>query len=377
MNIAIIGFRGIPGVQGGIEKHCEELYPRIVNCSTYKHQRAWSVTIVGRKGYIGSTPYIYKGVRVIPIWSPRSKSLETMVHTSLCYIWLLKNAHRFNIVHVHAIGPSLFTPLLRLIGFKVIVTNHGQDYNREKWGWFAKYILKIGEYLGSKTAHGVIAVSRQIQSSLSDQYGIDASYIPNGVDSPQPTSAGPALEKFSLTKRKYVLYVGRLVPEKGIHDLIEAFASITTDWKLVIVGKADHENRFSRWLEVEASRHSNIVMTGFQKGAALDELYSNAGLFVLPSYHEGLPIVALEAMRFDLPILLSDIPANSEVASPGETFPVGNVNALAEKIVKIIHNPSGYFGSCNHETRRKRLSNEFDWGLISKKTRKVYTAINP
>jgi glycosyltransferase involved in cell wall biosynthesis len=169
--------------------------------------------------------------------------------------------------------------------------------------------------------------------------------------------------------------VGRHVPEKGFHDLIAAFRKIDSDWKLVMVGAADHEDDYSRSLKQQAAAVNNIVMTGFQKGRALGELYSNAGLFVLPSYHEGLPIVALEAMSYNLPMLLSDIPANREVVSPGETFPVGDVDALAEKLSRFIRNPAEYFEKGIHEERRKRLETEFNWDIIARKTLEVYASV--
>ena len=370
MNIAVIGFRGIPDVQGGIEKHCQELYPRIAGING-------RVTVVGRKGYVRPCPYDYKSTRVIPIWFPRSKSLETMIHTGLCCVWLLTNFRRFDMVHIHAIGPSLYTPVLRLLGFKVIVTNHGPEYNRQKWGMLAKHVLKISEYIGSKTADKIIAVSPQIQEDLKKNCGVDAYYIPNGVNRPDIIPSGETLLRFGLNTKRYILCVGRQVPEKGFHDLIAAFRKVPTDWKLVMVGSADHEDHYSRSLKVKASGSKKIVMTGFQKGKALGELYSNAGLFILPSYHEGHPIVALEAMSYDLPILLSDIPANMEIASAGELFPVGDVDALKEKIARFIQNPPNYFDSKINETRRRRLIEEFDWDLIAQKTVEVYESLEP
>ena len=238
-------------------------------------------------------------------------------------------------------------------------------------------MLKISEYIGSKTAHKIIAVSPQIQHDLKKNCGVDACFIPNGVDRPDIIPSGETLLRFGLKAKNYILCVGRHVPEKGFHDLIAAFRKVHTDWKLVMVGEADYEGHYSRSLNAKASESNNIVMTGFQKGQALGELYSNAGLFVLPSYHEGHPIVALEAMTYDLPMLLSDIPANMELASPRELFPVGDVDALKEKIARFIQNPSDYFNSQINETRRRRLIEEFDWDLIAKKTGEVYASFKP
>jgi len=365
--IVVIGLRGIPEVQGGVERHCQLLYPRLVRAG---HK----VTIIGRSPYISKTPYLFEGVQVVPVWSPKKKSLEAIFHTFLALIWVWLHKKDFELIHIHAIGPALLAPLARLTGLKVVVTNHGPDYDRQKWGGFAKWALRTGEKLGACFAHRMITVSQTIRSLVRDKHGITAEYIPNGVVLPDKIPSGPVMEKFGLTKRRYVVAVGRLVPEKGFHDLIEAFSRIDCDWKLALVGDADHEDAYSLSLKAKAKNIAGVVMTGFQKGAALGELYSNAGLFVLPSYHEGLPIVGLEAMSYELPMILSDIPANREIAEPQELSPVGDVEALAAKIKSFLDTSELLSSEETLTRKRERLDQEFNWDRIAEQTAQVYGA---
>jgi glycosyltransferase involved in cell wall biosynthesis len=366
--IAVIGLRGIPEVQGGVERHCQHLYPRLVRTGS-------RVTIIGRKPYISKSPYHFEGVEIVPIWSPRKKSLEAIVHTFLALIWIWRNKKNFDLIHIHAIGPALLTPLARLTGLKVVVTNHGPDYDRQKWGRFAKWVLRTGEMLGARSAHRMIAVSRTIRALMQEKHGADATYIPNGVILPDKIPSGPLLNTFGLTEGRYILAVGRLVPEKGFHDLIKAFSILDCEWKLAIVGDADHEDAYSLALKAKAKNIPNVVMTGFQKGEALGELYSNAGLFVLPSYHEGLPIVGLEAMSYKLPMILSDISANREIAEPQELFPVGDIEALANKIRTFLDRPELETIHKIQIRQHERLEQEFDWDQIAKKTNAVYCSV--
>lgn len=363
--IAVIGLRGIPEVQGGVERHCQHLYPRLV-------RTGYRVTIIGRKPYISKSPYLFKDVEVVPIFSPRKKSLEAIVHTFLALSWIWLHRKHFDLIHIHAIGPALLTPLARLTGLKIVVTNHGPDYDRLKWGGFAKCVLRVGEMIGARSAHRMIAVSRTIRALMLKKHGANATYIPNGVILPDIIPPGPLLKTFGLAKGRYILAVGRLVPEKGFHDLVESFSRLDCEWKLAIVGDADHEDTYSLALKAKAKNVYNVVMTGFQKGVALGELYSNAGLFVLPSYHEGLPIVGLEAMSYELPIILSDIPANREIAEPAELFPVGDVAALTAKIKSFLDSPELFSSKEDLTRKRLRLDQEFNWDRITEQTAITY-----
>ena len=368
LRIAVLGLRGIPEVQGGVEKHCQELYSRL-------SENGHAITVLARKGYVPKKPYEYKKIKIIPLWAPKRKNIEAIWHTTYGIIWLSVNRRDYDILHIHAIGPALLAYFARKLGFRLVVTNHGLEYNRQKWGIIAKKMLRLGERLAARHACVVIAVSKQIKSLLYENYGSVAAYIPNGVNLPEKVYSGITLSKFGLESERYFLAVGRLVPEKGFHNLLAAYVKLDTDWKLVIVGDSDHKDKYSLNLKKRAQQRDGVVMTGFQKWESLSELYSNAGLFVLPSYHEGLPIVALEAMSYNLPILLSDIPANKEVALSEETFPVGNVEALSQKLQSYIENPSILSSLQISEKKKRRLETEFNWDVIAQKTANLYQSI--
>lgn len=363
LKIAVLGTRGIPEVMGGVETHCQALYPRLV-------AKGHSVKLFARSGYVSQkSSYDFMGVNVIPIWAPRRKSLEAICHTTWGIIRVAINRKQFDILHIHAIGPALLIPFARLLGLPVVMTHHGPDYDRQKWGLLAKTILKLGEKLGCSYATSVITVSQHIRKCIKHMYGCNGVYIPNGVPVPALIPAGVATAKWRISPRRYILAVGRLVPEKGFHDLIEAFSEIDTDWKLVIAGSADHEDTYSKRLKQQAISDSRIVMTGFIKGTELGEILSNAGLFVLPSYHEGLPIALLEAMSYNLPIIASDIPANLELANLNETFPVGNVDVLRSRLVQFIASPD------LNPVTRERVKSEFNWDLVAEQTEEVYRSV--
>ena len=375
MKIVVVGTRGFPGIQGGVEVHCEKLYPRLakLGCEiivfTRKHYCEQKPAISKRDRFAPSGFAMPEGVNLIPLDCPKNKSFEATIHT---FKGILQ-ARKINpdILHVHSIGPSLFIPLARLLGLKVIMTNHGPEYKRKKWGFWGRLALKIGEGLGSRWANEIICISEPITGYIKKKYKRDVNTVPNGVDIPGILESTEALKKHSLVKGRYILTVGRFVPEKGFHDLIDAFNRAKSgDWKLVIVGRADHEDEYSRGLKEKAESNSNIVLTGFLHGKPLQELYSHAGLFVLPSYYEGLPIVLLEAMSYGLLCLVSDIPANRCVSLPDKNyFPAGDIGQLSEKLRKFVEKPL----SAEQKDRQiKMLRQKYDWDEIARKTLEIY-----
>jgi glycosyltransferase involved in cell wall biosynthesis len=366
MKIAVLGTRGLPNVQGGVEKHCEELYPRLsaLGCQ---------VTVFARKGYVDAGVRLWKGVKIHPLWTLRRKSLEAIIHTFAGIMIIAFGGEKYDIVHIHAIGPALLVPLARMLGLKVVMTNHGPDYNRQKWGRAAKVALRLGETFGTRLASAVIAVSRPIQRSLEEQYGRVSFYIPNGIAIHENIPPGRALARYGLREKRYVLGVGRLVPEKGFHDLVNAFTGISSDWNLVIAGDADHEDDYSRSLKRLASGNPKIVMTGFINGDTLKEIFSNAGLFVLPSYHEGLPIVLLEAMSYGVRCLVSDIPANLELISDaGFVFPPGDTISLSAKLRHYLSAPADEDAALRN---RQRMEEEFNWDRTAREVLHAYEAV--
>lgn len=367
MKIHVTGLRGIPGVMGGVESHCEELMPRIK-----ARNSDLDITILCRAPYVGEGAKSYRGLVLEPLPSPRSKSLEAIVATfiAILYTWF----RRVDVVHIHGIGPALLTPLARFFGLHVVVTHHGADYERAKWGAFAKLILRLGERSALIWAHRVIAVSPSLASSLKAVFPSQAYkvvYIPNGAPHMPRDDRDPAsvLEELGLKPKDYVLAVGRLVPEKGFDDLIDAFlASHQPDGrKLVIAGGADHETDYVRSLLAKAC--DRVVFVGRQPREVLKCLYENCVLFAMPSYHEGLPIAALEAASCVAPMILSDIPANLDLGLSAERyFSVGNT-AMLTHMLERTHEPI--------EAEAQMVRRRFDWDKSADSTAKVYYSFRP
>lgn len=362
MKIVVTGTRGIPDIQGGVETHCEQLYPRIA-------AMGHDVTVIRRTPYV--TPENirdeYRGVRLADVFAPRRKSVEAIVHTFLAV--LKARSLRPDVLHIHAIGPSLMVPFARLLGMRVVTTNHGPDYDRQKWGVLAKTALRLGERFGTRFSNKVIVISNVIAGILRDKYGrVDTELIFNGVNKPVKSVNRGYLGEWGIGERPYIAALGRFVKEKGFHDLIEAFgiSGVADRCDLVIAGDSDHPDEYSETLKHQA-RAAGAVLTGFIRGERLNQLMSNASLFVLPSYHEGLPIALLEAMSYDLDVVVSDIPANRiPELDAGDFFPAGDVAALAsilrEKIV------------AHRATRAYNLEN-YDWDAIAAQTVDVYRKV--
>lgn len=352
MKIIVLGTRGIPDILGGVETHCEELYPRVASMG---HE----VTIITRTPYVVDNKLKeYKGVKLKHIFAPKIKSFEAIIHTFIGVLYA--GIKRPDILHIHAIGPMIMTPLARLLGLKVIVTNHGPDYDRQKWGKLAKSILKLGEYLGTKFANEVIVISEVINTILKTKYNRnDAHLIYNGVNLPSIAKQDDYIQSIGIERNKYIIGIGRFVKEKGFLDLIKAYSQFKTDVKLVLVGDADHETIYSKNLKKEAKK-AGVILTGFIRGEKLNQIFSHALLFCMPSYHEGLPIALLEAMSYNLNVLVSDIPANLEVPlNKGDYFEVGNISKLTKKLNnKIMHPEIPDF--------TQTIKDSYNWDKIAK-----------
>jgi len=316
MKIVVTGLRGFPDIQGGIETHCEELYPRLA-------AGGLDITVVRRKPYVVKEhPHLeeWRGVKFHDINTTKRMGFEAFIHT-MRGVWYAFR-HHADILHIHAIGPAITVPFAKLLGLKVVVTHHGPDYNRLKWGRFARFILRLGERFAARRADELIVISTVIRDYLLEKYNrADTHLIYNGVNRPDRIDSTEYIHSLGLKPGKYILTVGRFVKEKNFDKLILAFAAMkpSGDFQLVIAGDADHPSDFSESLKALA-RQYGVVLTGMIKGAQLQELYSHAGLFVLPSSHEGLPITLLEAMSYGLPVMTSDIPANRAVNLPADCY---------------------------------------------------------
>ena len=362
LKIIVLGIRGIPNIPGGIEKHCEKLYPRLV-------KKGFSVTVFGRSPYIGNKRYYYEGVKVVPLWCPKNKFTEALVHTFIATA--LSVLHPRAILHYHALGPSFFILFARLFRKKIVATHHGFDYDRIKWGTFARMFIKTGERQLCR-ANRVISISRHISDKLSSHYKCDSVLIPNGVDIPNIIPPGAYCQKWNITRKKYFLFAGRLVPEKGVHVLLDAFEMIPSDWKICIAGDTDHEDTYSKKLKKRGAQTPDVIMTGYISGTELEELYSNAGAFILPSSHEGLPIALLEALSYGLPCIASDIPANRAVPfTPLLFFPLNDTETLAS-IMRAVEKGDIKW---KHESARQFVRENYNWDDIAEKTRKAFLDI--
>lgn len=361
MKIFVTGTRGIPDIPGGVEKHCQELYPLIVKAGA----KVWLST---RSSYAEETAPSWKGIHLIRIYAPGPKSLEAIVHTFLSLI--KARQMKADIVHIHAVGPALLVPFARLLGFKVVMTHHGPDYHRLKWGPAAKFMLRLGEYLGGKFSNEVIAISEPIRELVRFRCGRHSHLIYNGVPMPVPSPETGYINRLGLVPSGYLLAVSRFVPEKGLDLLITAFEKGDWDLKLVLAGDADHETDYSRNLKKRIDGNPNILRPGYVTGSNLSQLFSHARLFVLPSYHEGLPIALLEAMSFGLDLLVSDIPANKEVPIPRNCyFKCGDAEDLQSKIEALLSTP---LLPKEKKRFRQMIESDYNWPSIARKTMQIY-----
>lgn len=360
MKIVIIGTRGFPEVQGGIESYCEHLY-------THMAALGPDITVFTRKPYVNPNIHSYKGISLVAVSCPKNKYLENIVHSIKSII----KAHSLKPDIVHIYSSYIFAPLVKILGIKVVINVMCQSYKHKKWGFFANLFLRLNELVGVKFADSVIAISAPIKSALEVQYHKPVVFIPNGVYMPELSVSEEILPDLGLSKQKYILSVGRFVEGKGFDDLIESFIGADIKgWKLVIVGRADHEGSYSRGLEAMAKENENIILTGFISRKHLQELYSYAGLFVLPSYDEGMPTVLLEAMSYGLPCLVTDIPANRNLGLQGERFfKAGDINKLSERIVECIHAP---ISQDEMNAQIEMVAERYSWNNIASETLKVY-----
>lgn len=362
MKIVVIGTRGIPDIPGGVETHCEELFPRIA-------AMGHDVTVIRRSCYIADNNRRteYNGVKLVDVYAPRKKSLEAIVHTFLAVI----KAKRLkaDVVHIHAIGPALMAPFARLLGMKVVMTHHGPDYDRGKWGKMAKLFLRTGERMGAKFSNRVIVISTVIADILNNKYKRnDTDLIFNGVNAPVKSVNTDYIESLGVKPGKYLVAVGRFVEEKGFHDLVEAYKNLDDkSYKLVIAGDSDHPDKYSESLKASA-REAGVVLTGYIKGEKMNQVMSNAALFVMPSYHEGLPIALLEAMSYGLDAVVSDIPANKiDELSDEYFFKTGDVESLTKAINRKL---------ANHRLNVKYDLHRYNWDHIATQTESLYKEIS-
>jgi glycosyltransferase involved in cell wall biosynthesis len=366
LRVTMLGIRGFPNVQGGVENHAQHLSLKLT-------ESGCDIEVIVRSPYVPADQN-WRNIRMVRLWSPRIKGVEAFLHT---FLGVLRAAWmRPDILHIHAVGPALFTPLARALGLRVVVTHHVLNYENEKWGPLARAILRLGERAGMMFANGRIAVSESLARQMERTYRVPVRVIPNGIAEPLEVRSSSHLDAFGLEPGRYVLTVARIDEQKRQLDLIEAFARTRRqDWKLAIVGGADYSTRYARTVAQAAQETPGVVMLGHQAGEALATLYTHAAWFVLPSSHEGQPIAVLEAISYGCPVLLSDIPAHREIGCSSAQFvAVGDIATLADRLGTI----------CDARTNqrldiaeRRRLVQFHDWRRIAEETLAVYVASFP
>ena len=368
MRIAMIGQQGIPARHGGVEKAVEELAARLA-------ERGHSVTVFN-KSTAESKPATYRGIelRYVPVFGGKHLSnLTQSLAGAVVALW-----GRYDIVHYHALGPCLASPISRLWPkSRIVVTLQGRDDQRAKWSKPAQAVLSLAAWLSAKVPHGSIAVSRQLQQEFRDEFGRETVHIPNGVavrEAAAVDSADDPLERFGLTPGGYLVNVGRLVPEKAIDQLLATYPQVPTQTKLVIVGGSSHTDGYVDRLHELAAKDPRIVLTGPIYGDGTDRLFRNALGFVTPSLLEGLPLALLEAVSYDLPLVVSDIPPHLEVVDQNgaghRVFRTGDLEDMAKAVTALVTDPIGERQA--GQAMRERVLEEYSWESITDRTEALY-----
>ena len=373
MRIAMIGHKRIPSREGGVEVVVDELSVRMaakghrvdaynryghhVSGKKYDQEYGWK----GRK--------YYKGIRVYIVPTFRRSSLNAIVYTFFATIMAL--FHPYDVIHYHAEGPCAMLWLPHFLKRKIVVTIHGLDWQRAKWGNFASYVIKFGERMAAKYADEVIVLSDNVRQYFMDTYQRQVTYIPNGISRPALQGCSIIGEKYGLARDGYFLFLARIVPEKGLHYLIEAFYELDTDKKLVIAGGSSQAFGYMEQIHQMAAKDERILMTDFVQGQVLEELYANAYAFVLPSDVEGMAMTLLEAMSYGTCCLVSDIRENTEVVEDRAfTFRKGNVQDLRRQMTYLLEHPE--------EVRQKGaesadfICGKYDWDDVTEQTLALY-----
>ena len=367
LNIAMFGHKRIPSREGGVEIVVEELSTRMV-------ERGHQVTCYNRKGHhVSGAEYDiknikeYKGVKIIPVLTIDKKGLAAMT-SSFVAAWKATWS-KADVVHIHAEGPAAMCWLPKLRKKRVIVTIHGLDWQRAKWGGFATKYIKFGEKQAVKHADEIIVLSKGVQDYFQKEYERKTVFIPNGVNKPIIRDADEIKKLWGLEKDSYVLFLGRIVPEKGLRYLIDAWKEIKTDKKLVIAGGSSDTDEFLNKLKESAS--GDVIFVGFQQGRVLEELYSNSYIYVLPSDLEGMPLSLLEAMSYENCCLVSDITECVEVVEDkAAIFKKSDVYSLRTMLQDLLDMPE--------KTRRYKdgiadfITRKYCWDEVVDRTLRLY-----
>lgn len=369
LKIAMVGQKRIPSREGGVEVVVDELSTRYVKLGHRVDAYNRSGYHVSGREFDESRGKIYEGIRLITIPTFKSSSLNAMVYSVLASFRLLFG--RYDVVHYHAEGPCTMLWLPKLFGYHVVATIHGLDWQRSKWGGFAASVLKFGERMAARRADDVIVLSKNVQDYFRETYGRETLFIPNGVNRPECVEARAIKEKYGLEKDGYILFLARIVPEKGLHYLIEAFGGMETEKKLVIAGGISHSREYMDKIRSMAAKDDRIIMTDFVQGQVLAELCSNAWIFVLPSDVEGMAVSLLEAMSYGNCCLVSDIQENLEVVGDhAASFHKGDVEDLRRRLEELRDHPETV--ERLKAESADYICSRYNWDEVVQKTLQVY-----
>lgn len=369
MKIAMIGHKRIPSREGGVEIVVEELSTRLV-------KNGHKVDAYNRKGKNVQDKNVdkeknklkeYKGIKLITIPTINKKGIDALLYSFFATIKALFG--RYDVIHYHAEGPCAMLWIPHLFGIKTVATIHGLDWQRSKWGGLATKYIKFGEKIAAKYADEIIVLSKNVQKYFKDTYNRETTFIPNGVNKPEIKEANIIKQKWKLEKDNYILFLARIVPEKGLHYLIKAYKQIDTDKKLVIAGGASHTNDYLEKIKDMVKDDDRIIMTGFVQGQELEELYSNCYLYCLPSDIEGMPLSLLEAMSYNNCCLTSNISECTEVIENyGFVFEKGNIEDLTKVLNELCNNDREQV----KKQTRKFITKKYDWDKAFEETLKLY-----
>ena len=366
-SVAVLGLRGIPATWGGVERQCEELYTRLA-------ADGFPVTVFCRSAYVPKGIRSYRGIRLVRLPTLAGKHLEAFVHTLLaCFCLPFTSC---DIVHLYSQGPALFAPLIRLLAprCRIFFTCGGLDWQRRKWSFLASAVIRCGEWCSAHATDARIMVSQTLCAYYRDRYRVDSLYIPNGVSLPEGKRLGE-LASLGLAPGGYALFVGRLVPEKRIEDLIAAFAGGRRGLKLVIAGGAAGCEDYAATLRQAASGDASIIFAGYRFGDELEALFGNARLYVTASELEGLPLSLLEGMAAGLPCLASDIPPHREVlGETGDYFPVAETARL-EAALDALTAAGPAALTARGAACRLRAQQQFSWDTAAERLGQTYRTV--
>lgn len=372
MRIAMIGHKRYGSREGGVEVVVTELARRM---AALGHE----VTCYDRSGHDVMTgdeaagKRIQDGVHVIPVRTVDSKGLAAL--SSSFFATLEAIRQRPDVIHYHAEGPCVPLRLAHWAGIRTVATIHGLDWQRAKWGRLASAYIRLGERTAARCADEVIVLSRAAQSYFLETYGRETVLIPNGVDAHEPLPACEITSRWGLEEGSYLLYLGRIVPEKGLHYLLEAFRQLDTDRRLVVAGAASDTSEYMDQVKALVEGDDRVLLTGFVTGDTLAELYSNAYCYILPSDVEGMPLSLLEAMSYGRACVTSDIPECADVlGGTGVTFPRGDVAALREGLATLLAEPAKALALGS--AAKAAVDESCSWGAVVERTLETYEGVS-